>query len=151
MVIPSGKGLNLLRRRHSGRVLDDVIEGTYEIVEDLPAIAAQVDAFRAFPLTPAQQQTYGSAALALRWGRAAHAPVMPEQITAPRRLEDRGDDLWSVFQRTQENLTKGGLPGRATTGRRLTTRAITAVEASVGINKALWRLTEQTAGLKEAA
>jgi hypothetical protein len=36
----------------------------------------------------------------------------------PRRFDDRRPDLWSVFNRTQENLTKGGLHGRSANGRR---------------------------------
>jgi len=31
----------------------------------------------------------------------------------PRRFDDRRPDLWSVFNRTQENLTQGGLHGRS--------------------------------------
>lgn len=151
MVIPYGKAMNLLRRRHSGTALDDVIEGTCEIVEELPAIAAKVETFSETHLGLTEQHAYGAAALALRWGSAANAPVTPEQIIAARRSEDEGDTLWSLFQRVQENLTKGGLEGRAKTGRRLTTRAITAVNASVEINKGLWFLTEQTGERKAAA
>ena len=41
--------------------------------------------------------------------RAHHGIANPD--AAP--FDDRRPDLWSVFNRTQENLTKGGLHGRA--------------------------------------
>ena len=34
------------------------------------------------------------------------APITESQILMPRRFDDRRPDLWSVFNRTQENLTK---------------------------------------------
>ena len=37
------------------------------------------------------------------------APITESQILMPRRFDDRRPDLWSVFNRTQENLTQGGL------------------------------------------
>ncbi|SFA93208.1 hypothetical protein SAMN05444579_101640 [Delftia tsuruhatensis] len=45
----------------------------------------------------------------------------------PRRFEDRRPGLWSVFNRTQENLTKGGLHGRSANGRHQQTHPITHI------------------------
>lgn len=34
------------------------------------------------------------------------------QLLAPRRWQDESGDLWTTYQRIQENLIKGGLNGR---------------------------------------
>jgi hypothetical protein len=41
------------------------------------------------------------------------APISESQLLASRRFNDNRPDLWSVFNRTQENLVRGGLLGRA--------------------------------------
>ena len=56
---------------------------------------------------PPIQQAFAKAALTYRFGEE-HQPVTEAQILTPRRSEDRQDDLWSVFNRCQENLLKGG-------------------------------------------
>ena len=60
-------------------------------------------------------------------------------------------NLWRVFNRTQENLLKGGLTGRSASGRHTRTRAIKSVTEDVRLNRALWQLTEHFAALKGQA
>lgn len=77
-------------------------------------------------------------------------PIKPDDILEARRTEDAGSTLWQVFGRTQENLFKGGLRGRSTSGRATRTRAINSVTEDVRLNRALWKLTERFAELKGA-
>ena len=138
-----------LRRRHTGDALREVIEGTYEIVEELPTIAGQVERFQQIELKPAEQTAFAEAALSLRW-EPEHAPVTPSQLLAARRPEDDNPTLWTTYQRVQENLLKGGQRGARRAGRRATTRPIKSVDGSVKLNQALWLLTERMAELKAA-
>jgi hypothetical protein len=65
-------------------------------------------------LPPPAQQAMARAALHYRFGED-HQPVTTAQILTPRRYEDRSDDLWTVYQRMQENLMKEdwrGVPRR---------------------------------------
>lgn len=64
------------------------------------------------------------------------------QILAPRRYEDRQNDLWTTFQKLQENLLKGGLPGRTAKGRRSHTRAVNGIDGDIKLNRALWVMAE---------
>jgi hypothetical protein len=50
--------------------------------------------------------------------------VTESQILSARRWQDESGDLWTTYQRIQENLIKGGLPGRTTKGKRAHTRAV---------------------------
>ncbi|MET3218237.1 UNVERIFIED_ORG: hypothetical protein ABIC48_006032 [Burkholderia territorii] len=75
---------------------------------------------RSVTLDRDEQHVFARSALALRYDptdAAAPAPVSESQLLAPRRFEDRHDDLWTVFNRVQENLTEGGLRGRSRSGR----------------------------------
>jgi hypothetical protein len=74
------------------------------------------DAMRAITLDAGEAEVFARAALALKYdptgqARAHHGIANPD--AAP--FDDAARDLWSVFNRTQENLTKGGLPAAAPT------------------------------------
>jgi hypothetical protein len=56
--------------------------------------------------------------------------------------------LWSVFNRTQENLTKGGLHGRSSNGRRQHTRPVQGIDSDIRLNRALWLLADGLRQLK---
>jgi hypothetical protein len=73
---------------------------------------------------------------------AAPPPITESQLLAVRRFEDRRDDLWTTFNRVQENLTKGGLHGRSRSGRAMSTRAVTGIDQNVKLNRALWVLAD---------
>jgi hypothetical protein len=72
---------------------------------------------------------FARAALALKYDDPDKpAPITESQILMPRRFDDRRPDLWSVFNRTQENLTQGGLHGRSANGRRQQTRPVQGID-----------------------
>ena len=64
--------------------------------------------------------------------------------------EDSGNDLWTTFNRIQENMIKGGMSGRSKSGRRSTTREVNGVTENVKLNRALWTLADEFAKLKQA-
>jgi len=76
------------------------------------------------------------------------APVTEAQILTPRRTDDDRRDLWSVFNRTQENLVKGGLNGRTASGRRQSTRPVQGIDQNLRLNRALWLLADGMRQLK---
>ncbi len=75
--------------------------------------------------------------------REGFQPVTAFQILPLRRYEDRQDDLWSVFNRCQKNLLKGGLQGRTAKGKRSHTRAVKGIDGDVKLNRALWVMAEE--------
>lgn len=64
------------------------------------------------------------------------------QLLAPRRWQDESDDLWTTYQRIQENLIKGSLNGRSAQGKHARTRAISGIDGDVKLNRALWVMAE---------
>ena len=154
MVVKSAD-MGTLSVRHSGRVLDDVIEGTYSIAQDMPQIMERVEGFKSVSLIPAEREAFAAAAVLLRYpldeNNNATAPIEAAQLLRPRRWQDQNKtDLWSSFNQVQENFIKGGLRGRGTTGKRTSTRAINSVSEDVRLNKSLWALADAMRQIKTA-
>jgi hypothetical protein len=143
----AGDVFNDVRVRHSGNVVDDVIEGSFRVLENTNEIVDRIESYKGITLSAPEQQVFANAALQLRWD-AEEAPVEAERLLAPKRWADNKSDLWTTFNRVQENMIKGGVRGRSTTGRRLSTRAVGGVSENVKLNRALWTLADGLAGLK---
>jgi len=62
----------------------------------------------------------------------------PFEFLVTRREQDKKNDLWTVFNVVQENITKGGVMGVTRE-----TRPITQVRSLIKINQDLWQLAEK--------
>ncbi|MGM3190483.1 DUF932 domain-containing protein [Dickeya dadantii subsp. dieffenbachiae] len=136
-----GESFGEVRVPHKGDVVGRVIEGAYEVLDTFERIEEKRDAMQSLLLPPPAQSALANAALTYRFGEA-HQPVTAAQILTPRRWQDDRQDLWTTFQRIQENLIKGGLPGRNPQGKRARTRAVSSIDNDVRLNRALWVLAE---------
>jgi len=144
-----GDTLNDIRVPHKGNIVDNVIEGAFRVVDDFEQINGQIDGMKALPLNDGEQFAFAHAALALKYDpQTEMTPITEQQILAPKRREDVGNDLWKTFNRVQERMLKGGVHGRAANGRRTTTRAVTGIDQDIRLNRALWVLAEQMKLLK---
>ena len=135
-----------VRIRHSGNVVGDVIEGATRVLHESTEIFDRIGVYKGIELTQQEGMALATAALQLRWGD--ESPVKALDVLTPHRYADRKPDLWTTFNRIQENLLKGGVAGKSTTGRRTTTRAVGGVNENVKLNKALWTLADTMATLK---
>ena len=142
--------LDTHRVRHSGRraTLDNVIEGTYRIVDNIDTVEEQVLDWQGRALDTPVQQIFAKAAAQLRWGE--DAPIDPQRLLTARRWADTGTDQWSVFNRVQENLLRGGQHGVNANGRNTTTREVKSIDENNRLNKALWTLSTELESLLKA-
>jgi hypothetical protein len=147
----AGDVCNDVRVRHSGNVVDNVIEGSFEVLDNLQQIESRIDQYKAITLSTSEQILLAEEAITLRWDENK-SPIVPAQLLRVKRSADADANLWTTFNRIQESLTQGGLKGRTVgTGRSTRTRAVGGVTENVKLNKALWSLTEKFAQLKTAA
>ncbi|EBR3967907.1 DUF945 domain-containing protein [Salmonella enterica] len=137
-----GTSLGEVRVPHKGNVVEKVIEGAYEVLGIFDRVEEKRDAMQSLLLPPPAQQAFARAALTYRFGEE-HQPVTESQILSARRWQDESGDLWTTYQRIQENLIKGGLPGRTAKGKRSHTRAVNGIDGDVRLNRALWVMAEQ--------
>lgn len=143
---------------HKGNILDNVIEGSYRLIEDSQRALGTVQNWTALQLTTGEQSAFAEAAHTLRFADAegkVTTPITAAQLLQPRRHDDAGSDLWRTFNRVQENVIKGGLSAiqRDENGRRVrrvSTRQVKGIDQDVKLNRALWQLAERMQELKAA-
>ncbi|NLR53284.1 DUF932 domain-containing protein [Citrobacter freundii] len=137
-----GTSLGEVRVPHKGNVVEKVIEGAYEVLGVFDRVEEKRDAMQSLLLPPPAQQALAKAALTYRFGEE-HQPVTESQVLSARRWQDEQNDLWSVFNRLQENLSKGGLSGRSVQGKCSRTRAVNGIDGDIKLNRALWVMAEE--------
>lgn len=140
-----------IRVPHRGNIVHDVIDAAYSIVDDFDTVQNSIEGMKSTLLLPAESEVFAEAALSLKYNDPNDAPITANQLLRPRRWDDKNNDLWSSFNRVQENIMKGGLRGRTATGKRTSTRAVQGIDSNVKLNKALWILADKMAALKQGA
>jgi hypothetical protein len=130
--------------KHIGNAVERVVEESGKIQATFPEMMQICDQWSKIQLTKEQQLAYGSAALLLKYDSLEDAPIKADSIIQVRRFGDMGNDVFTTFNRVQENLIRGGIRYRQNR-RRNSTRNVTSVNENLRINKALWMLTEKLA------
>lgn len=136
-----------IKVRHTGRAVEKVIEGSYEVLQNAERALTAPQDWGKIQLTERERFAFARGAAIERWGvdeatNNPQSPVGPDQLLLPRRAADTGRDLWSTFNVLQENLTQGGMQGRSASGRRTTTRQIRGIDQNVSVNKGLWEMAD---------
>lgn len=150
--------MGAVRIPHKANAVGDVIDASYTVVDSAQGSVEQAREWSRIELKRDEQMFLAEAAHTLRFEpeTSLAAAIQPAALLAPRRFADTGSDLWSVANRVQENVIKGGLHGIARNdedhrrSRRVRTRAVTGVDQDVKLNKAIWALAQKMAELKAA-
>ena len=138
-----------VRVPHKGNVTDHVIEGAYEVLDGFERVQHSRDAMHAITLDDGEAEVFARSALTLKYDDPGKSlPITESQVLRPRRFDDNRSDLWSIFNRVQENLVKGGLTSRTANGRQRQTRPVQGIDQNVRLNRALWLLAEGLRQLK---
>ena len=138
-----------IRVPHKGDVVGRVLEGAFDVLDGFTRVVEERESMKALELNAGEQSAFALAALELKYDtQLSPAPITESQLLQARRLQDRSNDLWTTFNRVQENLTRGGLRARAANGRTIHTRAVTGIDQNVKINRALWVLAEEMRKLR---
>jgi len=128
---------------HRGNVVDQVVTGALQISERFDRLAAQVERMESRHLNKDEQLRFAERALALKYPDVAQAGMVPAQLLTIRRPQDIAEDLYTVLNRCQENLLRGGLTRRAPSGRLRRTRRVTSIRKDVTLNSQLWELATE--------
>ena len=133
---------------HTGNIRDRVIEGSFEVLDQARKAGERAAEWQAVQLSVPEQEIFANAALQLRFEGAEKIPTTATTVLEPRRLDDNGTDLWSTFNRVQENVIRGGQRYRGNNGRRMHTREVKGIDSNTALNRALWRLADEMKTLK---
>jgi hypothetical protein len=140
---------------HSGNVQDKVIEGTYRVLNQAEYALSAPQDWSKIILNHEEKKLLADAAKVIRFGEIkTENEISSSQMLVARRAEDVKDDLWTVFNRIQENVIKGGIKFKTVdneTGRTrmASTRQVNAIDQDIKLNRALWHLTTEMAKLKK--
>ena len=142
--------------RHVDVAPEKFIGAARAVAENTPRVLDAVARWQAAQLTEAARVDFARRAIALRWDadQTATRLITPHRILEPVRYDDRGADLWRVYNVVQERLLKGGIryagnvpaaPGAIfpTHFVRNTTRPVVGLAEGQRLNKALWALAEE--------
>lgn len=140
-----------IRLIHSRLNLQSVFEAAQTLVTTAPEVAQQIDAWSRLYL-PAQ----ASEAMAHRMARARWGDRFVQgDLLQARRSADLGGDLWTLFNRTQEAVLRGGmdvtLRRMAVGGEITTTRRATAIRGAVKqmrLNQELFSIASEFATIE---
>jgi len=126
-----------LHLRHSRKdIIPRLLEGLDIIRNNMPAIYGQVEKMLNRILSRDEQLTIATRALKARYGD--NWPVLPSRLLEARRTEDVANDAWTVLNRIQENIIRGGFTGTTSDGRQVRVRAINHPLEMARINMDLW-------------
>ena len=153
----SGETHREVRVRHQGDIIENVIEGTFQVMQEGTLLLDAADKMNGIELSGEEKQIFSEAVHELYFdgheGNVKDA-IKPEQFLRVRRGADRRDDLFTTFNRAQENVIRGGLSGyyldEKRNYKRTTTRAINSIDRNNSLNRALWTLAEKMAELKKS-
>ena len=98
-----------MRIRHYGYDFETLQNTIKEMVERLPLTVESMNKFKLTKLNRAQAEEFATKALSTRFpeNELSNISVDINGLLTPTRIEDQGDDLWSIFNVVQEKLVNG--------------------------------------------
>jgi hypothetical protein len=143
-LVIADKTFDQFRVMHKGFQKNDILKVISMTTEKIPYIVGNVQDMMSKELSKNQQYDFAKMAAEQRWGEDKMIDV--NQMLRIRRSEDSGNDLWSVFNRVQENMLQGGIltvtPKENGKVRNSRSRAIRSIDQNLEVNKMLWTLSE---------
>jgi predicted RNA-binding protein len=149
--IVCGQTFGEIRVPHKGDIVGRVIEGAYEVLDIFDGIRDSSGQMKSIQLTADEQKIFAETALNWKYddkGEGKHIPLVADDVLMIRREEDKPNDLWTTYQRVQENMTKGGLWGKNAKGKFQRTRPVRGIDGDIKLNRALWEMAEKMKAIK---
>lgn len=131
----SGGDFAFFKHSHVRFDTSDAVTMAAQFLEKVQLIFSTIRKFAEVELSIEEQHMFAEQAGLIRWGEKK---AEPDQILNRRRLEDRGNDLWTVYNVVQENLIMGGIKSMS----RRQTRGINNIRSYNQTNEQLWALAE---------
>jgi hypothetical protein len=150
-LIVADKSFEKISIPHRGNnIADKVIDAAYRVIDVSNKALTGVQEWQKIELSKSKQTEFAERALSLRFEKAEDSPITPVQLLSVRRYSDVGTDLWSVFNRVQENLVRGGICGlnkkdEHGSSQWRTLRKIRGADRNIELNRDLWGIASEYA------
>jgi len=159
-IVIADSTFNKLSVRHGKNVVGEIIEGSYDVIEDVPMLANEVETMQNIELSGEERAIFAKSAYNYAFGEDDNMVTddnrIVNQMLRPVRTADTGHDLWTTFNVIQEHVLRGGIHTvkKSKTARRgyrqSTSRAVKSIDKNIKLNKALWSLASEMKSLKTA-
>jgi hypothetical protein len=108
-LVVSSREFENMKIRHYGYSFEELQNTIKSIVEKLPLTVESLNKFRSVELGQEQALDFAKKALATRFTDAEieNIQIDFDDLLLPTRIQDKGNDLWSVYNVIQEKLTHG--------------------------------------------
>jgi len=156
-IVIADNTFNKLSVRHGKNIVGDIIEGSCQVIKEVPAICDTVEEMQGTELSPQERAIFAKTAYTFAHGERDENMLTSDesivnQVLRTKRQADTGKDLWTTFNVIQENIIKGGVrtakvndKGRV---RRSTKRAVKNIDKNIKLNKAIFEMATQMQALK---
>lgn len=136
-----------VRVKHIGEGgLQTLLSAADEVADRMQGLSSKVQLWQSLDMTKREQQMLAFRAAQIRFGDdRGRDPEIYTRLLDLHRSEDAGRSLWTVFNRVQENVLKGGFTAPSANGRRRRVRAINGLDQDMRVNRELWDLGERAA------
>ena len=135
--------------KHKGYTFEELRGVVNEAVSDLPNKVQVLNEMKSRILTPDEKNKLALDAMLIRAGIEPGSEKAKKfnyddetiiDILDPKRDEDKGDDLWRVFNVVQEKITQGDFHAALTGAKVRKVRKIKSFEKDLKVNKELFKL-----------
>ncbi len=153
LVMP-GTMLNSARIVHKVGMENDVINASYRVLDSFTSQIEQVNAMKGVELGRDEMRILAESAVKLVFDEeqvavnTARNISLEDKLLAARRNADAKNDLWTTFNRIQENAIKGGRRVYSATGNFSAMREVKSIDREKQINVELMALAQKMAALK---
>ena len=106
-LVVSSREFENMKIRHYGYSFEELQATIKSMVEKLPLTVESLNKFRQVELSQEQALDFAKKALEVRLGELDNIQIDLQDLLTPTRSEDRGNDLWSVYNVVQEKLIHG--------------------------------------------
>jgi len=108
-LVISTEQFNDVKMRHMGYTFEELQAQIREMVEQLPLTVESMNKMKQIQLNEEQAQTLAKKALTTRFTeeQVKDVQVDLDELLKPTRDEDKGTDLWTVFNVIQEKILNG--------------------------------------------
>ena len=141
-LVISTQDFSNMKIRHMGYSFKELQQLITNMVEKMPLVVDSMNRFRERQLNEDEQFKFVMDAIGIRFGsNGENMEINVEEFLKPERKEDKGNDLWVIYNRIQERLTQGTFSYKTNKVRKA--RKIKNFTQDLELNEKLYALAEQ--------
>ena len=134
--------------RHINYNFEELRKIVSKAIEEVPNIVMTMNKMKEVKLNEDEKMNIATEVMRIRKGMEKNEKIDLDKetimdILSPVRDEDKGDDLWSVFNVCQEKMIKGGFRATTRGNKSRKQRSITSIKKDMEYNQRLWEVASQ--------